>query len=589
MTDEAGLDVSARQFAAGLLLILVLAAALRFVYPTADAPWRTSVGVTWHDEGAWVHNARNKALFGVWITDAWNPVFMGPVFQALEYFSFRSFGVGLWQARLVSELTGLLAVAAIGLGVARASNRIAGLMAAAFLATTYVGVMFDRSAMMESSMTAACVLAWSCYACSARRPFLGVAAGLLAVAAFFTKAAAVAFVAALGLELLIVLLGWTQNGTRPDAVVRERAERVAAACAMAGLILSLLLVLILFLGPHWTEYRFYNWQTSVVRKPSYTLGAILDRASWFPIIHDFFTRLWLVAVLAVCAVSAGLMRFRRLAPGERLLLLWLALGTAELVLHDDGNERRFVMLIPPLVGLASIVLGHTRRLLPPEVAGLSRARGLCWSPVLLFMLYVIVGGVGRLGWLYEVRPAVRASALVAVAAGSFIYLTWPRVPRWLARDNWSVRAGACVALLIVAGNLAQFGQWALGRTHTNYEASVAIGRLLPPGTLVHGKLANGLSLESRIRPIFVGRGFGNYDDRLQRDDVRLLLTYVSPRLGYEGPVITEVLDAYPGWKILRTFDVAETPGGHDTAALIDKRPELGELNLQSGTSSADHR
>ena len=49
---------------------------------------------------------------------------------------------------------------------------------------------------------------------------------------------------------------------------------------------------------------------------------------------------------------------------------------------------------------------------------------------------------------------------------------------------------------------------------------------LPPGTLVHGKLANGLALESRIRPVFVGRDFGNYEDRFRRDDVRYLLTYV---------------------------------------------------------------
>ena len=58
--------------------------------------------------------------------------------------------------------------------------------------------------------------------------------------------------------------------------------------------------------------------------------------------------------------------------------------------------------------------------------------------------------------------------------------------------------------------------------------------MLPPGTLVHGKLANGLALENGIRPIFVGRGFGNYEDRKQRDDVRYILTYVAPCIGYEG-------------------------------------------------------
>jgi hypothetical protein len=105
-------------------------------------------------------------------------------------------------------------------------------------------------------------------------------------------------------------------------------------------------------------------------------------------------------------------------------------------------------------------------------------------------------------------------------------------------------------------------------------ASLAVGRALPPGTLVHGKLANGLALENRIRPVFVGRGFGNYADRTTRDDVRYILTYIAPSLGYESqkndPVIGDVLEAYPHRKIIMTFDVAETATGYDRAALFDK-------------------
>lgn len=377
-------DVSRRQFITGMVLIFLLAGALRLLYPTADPPWRTPVGVTWHDEGAWVHNARNKALFGVWSTDAWNPVYIAPVFTGLEYLSFRTLGVGLRQARLVSELAGLLAVIGLGVGVARTSSRAAGLIAAALLATAYVYVMFDRAALMESSMTAALVLAWCCYALADdNRPMLGLWSGLFAITAFFIKASAVCFVAALGVEALLILSGLTSGPSPARALESRTRGRTTAIYVLAGLATGALVALVAFVGPSWAEYRFYNWQISVVRKPSYTLGAIRDRASWFPIIHDFFTRLWLVTLLAVGAAVAGLMRFWRLAPGERLLLLWLALGTAELVLHDDGNERRFVMLIPPLVGLASMVLGHTRRLLPSEVASLSRARALWWSPVLL--------------------------------------------------------------------------------------------------------------------------------------------------------------------------------------------------------------
>ena len=53
--------------------------------------------------------------------------------------------------------------------------------------------------------------------------------------------------------------------------------------------------------------------------------------------------------------------------------------------------------------------------------------------------------------------------------------------------------------------------------------------------------------------------------------MRYILTYTDPAIGYEGDQIVDVLAAYPGWQIIMTFDVAETPSGHDRAALIEKR------------------
>jgi len=180
----------------------------------------------------------------------------------------------------------------------------------------------------------------------------------------------------------------------------------------------------------------------------------------------------------------------------------------------------------------------------------------------------------RLAFLYQIRPVVRLSAALAAATTIAAYLWWPRLTRVLSTARFSPQAGMAVALLLAGGGVVQYAQWATGRTYANYAASVELGRQLPEGTLVHGKLANGLALENRIRPIFVGRGFGNYEDRKTRDDVRYILTYISPSLGYESqagnPVIREVLDAYPDWRIIMTFDVRETATGRDRAALIDK-------------------
>ena len=546
-------------------MVAAIAVALRVLYPAADPPWNPSVGVVWHDEGAWVHNARNKALYGSFVVenDAWNPLFIAPVFTGLEYLSFAAFGVGVRQARLVSEVLGLLSVLLLALGVRRVAGGAAGLIAGSLLATNYVYVMYNRAAIMEATMVAFMVAAWYCYTRAQDRAAWGAAAGLCATLAFFTKAAAVFFILALGLDALLSI---ARRGSAPHAA----AERRAGLAAIGGLAAAGVAALALFVGPNWESYRFYNWQMSVTRKPAYSLTALADRASWFPVIHDLFTRMWFVIVTSLIGALTFLARWREARAPERLLVWWIGLGALELVLHDVGNERRFVFFIPALVALASIVLAGRREGAPAELASVPRTYALAAAPVVLFAMYVAAAGIVRVFFLYEIRPVVRTAAACAIAGAAALYATWPRVPRWMAAQRWSVRAAAGIVVLVCLGDIVQYAQWAAGRTYKNYETSVALGRALPPDTAVHGKLANGLALENRIRPVFVGRGFGNYEDRKRRDDVRYILTYIEPRVGYEGPVIQDVLDAYPQRRIIMTFDVAETTGGRDRAALIDK-------------------
>lgn len=552
--------MSQRRFAVTLLLVLAAAALLRTLWLRADPPWYPTVGIIWHDEGAWVHNARNEALFGAWRQDEWNPMYVAPVFTLAEYASFRTFGVGTWQARLVSAIAGTISVALLALGVRRLAGPAAGLIAGALLATDYVYVMYDRAAIMEGLMVAFIVAAWWASTRAEDRPAWGAAAGVFAACAYFTKAAAAFYVAALGVAALWSVL-------QP----RVGRERTAAAWTLMGLAIAFAATAALFVLPHWADYRFYNWQMSVTRKPSYDLKSLLTRVSWFPILHDQFSRMWFVLVVGIFGAWSTLIRWKRALASERLLLLWLAVGVVELLVHDVGNERRFVFLIPVLIAITAIVLARANGLLPEEARSV-RPRTL-WlvSPAVLYSGYIIWGPIGRLPFIYEVRGEARLSAALGLIAGLGVLAFWKRIAVWLSSGRWSIKFAAGLTVTLVAANLVEFAEYAVGRSYKNYYASVELGHVLPAGTEVQGKLANGLALENRIRPIFIGHGFGNFSDRKSREDVRYILTYTAPALGYEGSQIEDVLAAYPGWRVIMSFDVAETPSGHDRAALIDKR------------------
>jgi 4-amino-4-deoxy-L-arabinose transferase-like glycosyltransferase len=551
-----------RRFGVVLFGIMAVAVLLRVMYPTADPPWNPTVGIVWHDEGAWVHNARNRALWGVWSTDAWNPMFIAPVFTALEYLSFAAFGVGVWQARLVSEVAGIGSVLLLALGTRRVAGPTAGLLAGALVATNYVYVMYDRAAIMEATMVAFMVAAWYCYVRAQERPIWGIGAGLCALLAFFTKAAAAFFVAAVAVD---AVLAWLL--ARGD---ESKAERRASVAVLAGLAVGGLVALASFVGPYWREFRFYNWQMSVTRKPSYDIKSLIDRITWFSILNDVFTRNWLLIVIAITGALTSLARWREVRAPERLLYLWIGLGTAELLVHDVSNERRFLFFIPAVAAIAAITLAGRLSIAGAGLATISRARAALALPAVAFGCYVMAGALVRVTHLYEISPNVRLAAGIAVVATVLIYAAWPRLSAWLAAQRWSPRAAVLLVAIVCAGDLGQVAQWAAGRSYENIAASIEMGKRLPPGTLVHGKLANGLSLENRIRPVFVGRNFGNYEDRKHRDDVRYILTYVAPCVGYEGPVINDVLEAYPDRRVLTAFEVAETSTGHDRAALIDK-------------------
>jgi 4-amino-4-deoxy-L-arabinose transferase-like glycosyltransferase len=585
--------VTKRSFLIWALVILVAGLALRAVWLRADPP-TTSVGIVWHDEGPWTHNARNKALWGQWVTDQWNPVYVAPVFIALEYAAFRDLGVGTWQARTVPLVSGMLAIAFLMAGLAAAADRRAALLGGALLATNYVFVSWNRAALMESTLTSFVVMAWAAYAMAEKRPGWGLVAGMGTVLAYFTKASAAFFVAAIVLDAATTL-ALASFGTLRQRLAIAAPDSPTVRAAMltfAGIAAAGVPILAFFVLPHWNDYFAYNVTMSIERKPSYGWHDLLYRGSLLPLAQNFYTQMWLVVAASAVGLAGIVGRWRTARPAHRLLVLWLLLGLAELVAHDATNSRYQVVLIPAFVALGAMLLatGPSTSPMPGSTSVRAAPSAALWilvAPIVLYLGYVVFASLLQLPFSAQVAASdykfvVRLSAGLALASSALVLWRWDDVVNWIGTMRVPAAAATVIVTVTVGWNLFEYGRWAQGRSELNYRASIELGGLLPAGTLVQGKLANGLSLENRIRPIFIGNHFGNYDDRFQRDDARYILSYVLPSVGYESDqgsgLIQQILERYPNRRAVEMFDLTEMfdvrfPSGPFRAALFDKFPD----------------
>ena len=540
----------------------------------SDPPTHTPIGIVWHDEGAWVHNARNRALWGVWRTDAWNPVFVAPVFTAFEFAAFETFGVGTWQARTVPAASGVASVVLLMVGLWSIVGARGALAGGLMLATNYVFVMWNRAALLESTMVMFMVASWAAYALAERRAGWGLAAGAAAGLAWFSKASAACFIAALAAETC--LAWWLGQSSK------ERRHRTTVACyTLAGALGVVALAAIWLLWPYWSEYRFYNWEMSVLRKPAYTPRAIVDRASWLPLVQGTFARMWPVLAVGMLGAVVSAARWRHVASSERLLLFWLVIGLAELVVHDSGNERRYLMFVPVVIALAIVFLARRGVVRTGQLAAATWHGRIAGVGLVAALTYLVAGSGMRIVTEARVTAgdlsfAVRTAVVVALVVAVIAAWKWQPIVAGLATARIPATAVPVLAIVGIAWNVPDYTDWLAHRQALNYEASVAVGNHLAPGTLVLGKLANGLALENRIRPLFVGNGFGNYADRFRRDDAGYILTYDLPRIGYESSdgseLIQQILDRYPRRQIVATFQVDETPDP-DRAVLVEKWPD----------------
>ena len=492
-------------FGACLLLGLFLRVAWPHADPAARLSWSSG---TYTDPPGNTLPARYAAQFGDADLVPIPERHVYPLLNAIARAGFEIVGPGRLATQIVSALLGIAAVLVVSAAASRAGGDRAGALCLLLGATDWWHGMYSRILVAEH-VVALGLAASAWFALGRTRRDAMLAGVLAAIAAFFGKFHAVAFLPALLAFLAL------RGGAR---------EAVRGAGGILGV--AVVWGLTIFL-PNRAGILEWLAESSVGEAGGSPLlgfpGLLLEpfatfREAWL------FHRLPIVAGVAAVGLTTYLggrseLR-RRIDDGSALFALWIV---ALFVYHAAlpyRAPRYFVPLVLPLIALGSIVLAEWLGGRSPVGSGRPSSIALFLGLTvvafggldLLKHLEAIVreelfplawvragGGPADLAIVYDVVGSLPRHVLVSLVLAIPLFLAARRLGT-SSPERRAGLAGAAVALAVV-GNLAQWGAWIGGRTGVIEEAKESLRGVVAENAVVLGGYAPLLTLDSNLLAI----------------------------------------------------------------------------------------
>ncbi len=466
------------------------------------------------DEGWWVHNARNMALFDRWIVDDFNQSLLAsPTFCLSVYKLYTIFGVSLASSRLASALSGLLCIPVFYLILRKLTCRSSAALATSFLALGFGFTTLNRLALIDSMAFLLVLLSWLLIEYLGDRVWGMYLAGMTAGIAVITKSYAWALAPVL---VSIAAARMKRTGKPLRAVVLDT---------------------FLFGFGIGTIYAFWHKALYVGFRDQYRIMYALWNDGNIPSsvgqmlrnIPSTFIRsdiggVYLPHFLALNAILIllALWRLMQLLPDRRMSvrdwsaqipaidmdsLIWFLVIGLEIIFLTAKPFRRYIFLYPPLLTLAARSFLHPVFEGTLAHTGLGALRAVLWTaPVTLLAGVPLLRFIrpenaptalgGRLAGLHGLGPAILVFSGVlltcAFCSGWFFSRPIRGIPIWL----------------VLAAFLGSDGyRHADYLMHPSFDLRDTSRRLqdiyLKPGDFFLGGLAHTLCLENSAHPIAI--------------------------------------------------------------------------------------
>ncbi len=509
----------------GLALLLVVAAVLRTQHIQADPPEilpriSGSAGI-YFDEGIYCHNARNRILFGKWITDEWNPLVYNAPLTLIYFLGFKWFGISIVTVKAINILFGLLGILLFHAGLRRYLAPAAALALTALFACDFYWLMYNRLGLLENFSALCFLLSFYLFVVSENKRWPVFFLGLTAAVAALSKYLFLYFLIAT--MLAVAYRAWQRSDVRHFL------------CFVAGGLMA---------GLPWFFAIYLPFRSTFGKIGSGWGMLALPRSlaqAWANVLHHPLPRylqlLPLAGFLLILFGAWALLKIVSSREADRpsgldvFVALWIVGAVLSLGLLNYRPLRYYLPLLPAIY-LAISLLVRDRDWIRSQ-------RRLFW-PLAVFSAFLFLP---FFQWL-------------ATAHSFFTVFPWPLrllfglslavVVAFLAAPG-EARKKACagaVFLVMLAGSLFLYYSQFYRRPSFRLKAAGHFMKTLPAGSVVMGQEAPRLTLDTRMQAILAYENWFNDRDSLSRYAPDYLL--VLDRFG----------DAEMGWIRRRFPDVA---------------------------------
>ncbi len=344
-----------RKLLIAALIIITAATALRTVHLLADPPvtlvFLTNSGGIYFDEAIYCHNARNKILYGKWVTDEWNPIIYSFILHYIYYVVFLLFGIGMAQIKLVHVIMSFFIMLLFFLIVRRLINEKLVLPSLAAFSFSFIYLVYHRIGLVENVMTLLFLASFYTFLIAVQdgREKYFLWNGFLTALAFITKYYGIYFVIANLIALLYVCLQRKERRWAP-------AKKFAA-----GFIFLLILWFFLIFLPFKENYfKIGGGWTKLSRPPlSQPLELLknLDRFVFFRY-YALMPLLLIAAIFFVTYIFYKLTANQQVKPHEVFVFFWLLIGSGEIGILYYHPLRYFLPIIAAFFLSAALALDY---------------------------------------------------------------------------------------------------------------------------------------------------------------------------------------------------------------------------------------